>query len=101
MIKPLSDEAIKNIVMLQALAKHGRGFLKYYDMDDGVESGKTIAQEAERYRTEQIVELLEKNKDDKLGYDWGQRQGAPIVVITLDPIIWQKLKKAGGLNEDS
>ena len=39
----LSEETIKQIVMIQASAKHKGDFLKHYDMDDGVESGKAVA----------------------------------------------------------
>jgi len=40
----------------------------------------------------QFVDLLEKHKDSEMGYDWGQRQGAPIIMFTFDPLEYQVLK---------
>ena len=40
-----------------------------------------------------VVELLKKNKGDGLGHDWGTRQGAPVEVFLLDPLVWQSMLK--------
>ncbi len=54
---------------------------------------RLVAQEAHNNVLRQVIEILEKHKDDELAYDWGQRQGAPIVVLTFDPLEYQALKK--------
>ena len=40
-----------------------------------------------------MVDLLKQRKDDSLGFDWGERQGAPIVVFILNPLEWEDLLK--------
>jgi len=53
----------------------------------------TVANTATDKANKWWVEYLESKKDDKLGYDWAERSGAPIVIITLDPLEYEDLKK--------
>ena len=36
---------------------------------------------------------IDKHKDNELGYDWGLRDGAPMVIITFDPLEYHDLKE--------
>ncbi len=45
---------------------------------------------------ERIVKMLEEHILTDSGYDWQARRGAPVVVIELDPLVWQTLKATEG-----
>lgn len=100
----MNEEDLKNIVMIQALAKHNQGFLKYYDMDDGVESGKTIA-EAQAEITwdiaiREVVEWIDKNKEcveESVSTRRGDKITARCFVVELYEPDWQAKLKEWGL----
>jgi len=53
---------------------------------------RQVAQAQLKSDLKQFISWIKKHKDDEMGYAWGQRQGAPTIVITLDPLEWQSLQ---------
>ena len=42
---------------------------------------------------EKMVKILERGEHYEQGHDWGNREGAPVIIIELDPLVWQAIKE--------